>query len=39
MERDYNKVQSGQLMKGQHIVLERTTETSPRFLEEHSDIG
>ena len=32
------KVQSGQLMKGQHIVLERTTETSPRFLEEHSDI-
>lgn len=32
------KIQSGQLMKGQHIVLERTTETSPRFLEEHSNI-
>lgn len=32
------KIRSGQLMKGQHIVLERTTETSPRFLEEHSDI-
>ncbi|MBX3640622.1 MAG: DEAD/DEAH box helicase [Nitrosomonas sp.] len=32
------KVKSGQLTKGQHIVLERTTETSPRFLEEHSDI-
>lgn len=32
------KVQSGQLMKGQRIILERTTETSPRFLEEHSDI-
>ena len=33
----YN-VKSGQLAKGQHIVLERTTETSPRFLEEHSSI-
>lgn len=32
------KIKSGQLTKGQHIVLERTTETSPRFLEEHSDI-
>ena len=32
------KVQSGQLAKGQPIVLERTTETSPRFLEEHSSI-
>ena len=32
------KVKSGQLTKGQHIVLERTAETSPRFLEEHSDI-
>ena len=32
------KVQSGQLTKGQHIVLERTKETSPKFLEEHSDI-
>lgn len=31
------KVKSGQLNKGQHVVLERTTETSPRFLEEHSD--
>ncbi|HCQ9068300.1 TPA: DEAD/DEAH box helicase [Klebsiella pneumoniae] len=33
------KVKSGQLAKGQHIVLERTAETSPRFLEEHSDIN
>lgn len=32
------KVQKGQLAKGQHIVLERTAETSPRFLEEHSDL-
>lgn len=32
------KVQEGQLAKGQHVVLERTAETSPRFLEEHSDI-
>jgi superfamily I DNA and RNA helicase len=32
------KVRSGQLAKGQHIVVERTTETSPRFLEEHSEI-
>ena len=32
------KVKNGQLAKGQHIVLERTTETSPRFLEEHSGI-
>lgn len=32
------KVKDGQLTKGQHIVLERTAETSPRFLEEHSDI-
>ncbi|MCG5516250.1 MULTISPECIES: DEAD/DEAH box helicase [unclassified Ectothiorhodospira] len=31
------KVKDGQLAKGQHIVLERTTETSPRFLEAHSD--
>ncbi|MCW5729366.1 MAG: DEAD/DEAH box helicase [Alphaproteobacteria bacterium] len=33
----YN-VQSGQLAKGQQVVLERTAETSPRFLEEHSEI-
>ena len=32
------KVHSGQLVKGQHIVLERTADTSPRFLEEHSNI-
>ncbi len=32
------KVKDGQLTKGQHIVLERTAETSPRFLEEHSSI-
>lgn len=31
-------VKNGQLAKGQHIALERTTATSPRFLEEHSDI-
>ncbi len=31
------KVKDGQLAKGQHIVLERTEETSPRFLEEHSN--
>lgn len=32
------RVQSGQLTKGQHIVLERTPETSPKFLEDHSDV-
>lgn len=32
------KVKSGQLVKGQHVVLERTAETSPKFLEEHSDV-
>ena len=32
------KVENGQLVKGQRIVLARTTETSPRFLEEHSGI-
>jgi superfamily I DNA and RNA helicase len=32
------KVREGQLAKGQHVALERTAETSPRFLEEHSDI-
>jgi len=33
----YN-LQYGQLEKGQQITLERTEETSPKFLEEHSDI-
>lgn len=33
------QVQRGQLSKGQHVVLERPTENSPRFLEEHSDIN
>ena len=33
----YN-VQRGELVKGHHIVLERTEETSPGFLENHSDI-
>lgn len=32
------KVQSGALEKGKDLVLERPTETSPKFLEEHSDI-
>jgi superfamily I DNA and RNA helicase len=32
------KAREGQLTKGQHVVLERTDETSPKFLEEHSDI-
>ncbi len=32
------KVQNGQLAKGQHITLERTPETSPVFLENHSHI-
>lgn len=32
------QVKEGQLAKGQHIVLERTTESSPKFLEEHSEI-
>ena len=32
------KVKDGQLAKGQHVVLERTAETSPRFLEEQFDI-
>lgn len=31
-------VQSGKLAKGQTVVLERTTETSPKFLENHSSI-
>jgi len=32
------KVKNGQLQKGQHVVLERPTETSPDFLEKHSHI-
>lgn len=31
-------VRDGHLTKGQHVVLERTDETSPRFLEIHSQI-
>ena len=31
-------VRSGQLMKNHHVVLERTDDTSPHFLEEHSVI-
>ncbi len=32
------RVREGRLAKGERIVLERTDETSPRFLEEHSPI-
>jgi len=32
------RVRKGRLAKGEHVVLERTDETSPRFLEEHSPI-
>ncbi len=32
------RVREGMLDKGQRVVLERTDETSPRFLEEHSPI-
>ncbi|MBF0605081.1 MAG: ATP-binding domain-containing protein [Nitrospirae bacterium] len=32
------QVCQGDLVKGQHLVLERTDETSPRFLEEHSSM-
>ncbi len=32
------RVYDGQLEKGHHTVLERTTETSPQFLEDHSPI-
>jgi superfamily I DNA and RNA helicase len=32
------KVKDGQLKKGQRVVLERTPETSPTFLEGHSNI-
>ncbi|MHB1609381.1 MAG: DEAD/DEAH box helicase [Acidiferrobacter thiooxydans] len=31
-------VRDGRLAKGQHVVLERTAETSPEFLETHSPI-
>ncbi len=32
------RVRKGRLAKGEHVVLERTDETSPRFLEDHSSI-
>lgn len=32
------KVRDGQLAKGQHVVLERTDETSPSFLEQDFDV-
>ncbi len=32
------RLREGRLEKGQRVVLERTDETSPRFLEEHSSI-
>lgn len=32
------RVREGRLAKGEHVVLERTGETSPRFLEDHSPI-
>lgn len=32
------RVRDGRLAKGEHVVLERTDETSPRFLEDHSPI-
>lgn len=32
------RVREGRLAKGEHVVLERTDETSPRFLEDHSPI-
>lgn len=32
------QVKDGVLAKGQHVVLERTEETSPKFLEQHSDL-
>ncbi|PTQ55810.1 MAG: helicase [Candidatus Carbobacillus altaicus] len=32
------RVQKGRLAKGEHVVLERTDETSPKFLEDHSPI-
>lgn len=33
------QVKSGRLREGKDVVLERTSETSPRFLEEHSQIN
>lgn len=32
------RVREGQLAKGRHIILERTPETSPAFLETHSNV-
>lgn len=32
------RVREGRLAKGEHVVLERTDETSPKFLEDHSPI-
>lgn len=32
------KIHDGELSKGNHVVLERTDETSPKLLEEHSPI-
>jgi superfamily I DNA and RNA helicase len=32
------QVREGRLAKGERVVLERTSETSPKFLEEHSPI-
>ena len=32
------RVQSGNLEEGQHVILERTHNSSPKFLEEHSPI-
>ncbi|MCL6562425.1 MAG: ATP-binding domain-containing protein [Firmicutes bacterium] len=32
------RVQEGRLAKGEHVVLARTEETSPKFLEDHSPI-
>lgn len=32
------RVKSGELMEGSYVVLERTDETSPKFLENHSEI-
>ncbi|MDR4498718.1 MAG: ATP-binding domain-containing protein [Candidatus Scalindua sp.] len=33
------RVKDGRLMEGENVVLERTNETSPSFLEEHSSIN
>ena len=32
------RLHDGRLDKGRHVILERTNETSPHFLEEHSEI-